>query len=97
MRIEITESAAEYVRARGGRLWVWAAYPALRCDGMQARVHAVTQLPRNATGFSACHAGGVQILFRRFGGREPQVLQIGMHGRIRPRAEAYWDGCLFAT
>jgi hypothetical protein len=24
------------------------------------------------------------------------VLEIGLHGRRRPRVEAYWDGCLIA-
>jgi hypothetical protein len=24
------------------------------------------------------------------------VLEIGLHGRRRPRVEAYWDGCLMA-
>jgi len=30
------------------------------------------------------------------GGRVPDMLEIGLHGRRRPRVEAYWDGCRFA-
>lgn len=36
------------------------------------------------------------IWFRAPGGREPDVLEIGMHGRRNLKVEAYWDGCLVA-
>jgi hypothetical protein len=38
----------------------------------------------------------VQVHFRDHGGRQPGTLEIGLHGRRRPRIEAYWDGCLMA-
>ena len=31
-----------------------------------------------------------------FGDLLPDVLEIGLRGRRRPRVEAYWDGCLMA-
>jgi hypothetical protein len=39
---------------------------------------------------------GLQIWFRAAAGRFPDVLEIGMRGRRRPRIAAYWDGCFFA-
>jgi hypothetical protein len=38
----------------------------------------------------------VELWFRAPAGRVPDVLEIGLHGRRRPRVEAYWDGCLIA-
>jgi hypothetical protein len=39
---------------------------------------------------------GVEVWFRAPGGRVPDVLEIGLRGRHRPRVEAYWDGCQIA-
>ena len=39
---------------------------------------------------------GVQLSFRSVGDRRPDTLEIALHGRRRPRVEAYWDGCLMA-
>jgi hypothetical protein len=39
---------------------------------------------------------GLEIWFRAPAGRVPDVLEIGLRGRRRPRVEAYWDGCLIA-
>lgn len=96
MRVDITEKAAAFAREQGGTLWVWAAYPRLRCGGMQARIHVTTQEPAGLSGFRPLAARGADVRFRGLGGREPEVLQIGLHGRRRPRVEAYWDGCLYA-
>ena len=40
--------------------------------------------------FLVAIAGASIVLLR------PDVLEIGLRGRRRPRVEAYWDGCLFA-
>jgi hypothetical protein len=96
MRVEISDAAAQFVAEGGGRLWVWAAYPRVCCSGTPAWMHAATEPPSGLTGFSPVTAAGVQILFRGVGGRLPDVLEIGLRGRHRPRIEAYWDGCLMA-
>jgi len=96
MRVEISDAAAGFVRAHGGRLWVWAAYPRLRCCGMQAWMRASMQKPADLAGFTQLHAAGVDVRFRSLGGRAPEVLEIGLHGRHRPQVEAYWDGCCYA-
>jgi hypothetical protein len=38
----------------------------------------------------------MEVWFRAPAGRVPDVLEIGLRGRRRPRVEAYWDGCLIA-
>ena len=61
-----------------------------------AYMHAATGRPPGLSGFSLVYQDGVEIWFRAPAGRAPDVLEIGLRGRRRPRVEAYWDGCLIA-
>ena len=97
MRVEAGREAADFVRARGGRLWVWAARPRVCCQAKPAYMHAATQAPLGLSGFSPVHAEGIDVFFRRQAGRSPQILEIGLRGRRRPRVEAYWDGLRIAV
>jgi hypothetical protein len=96
MRVEVSPEAAAMVRERGGRLWVWAARPPVCCWGTPAYMHAATEQPPALSGFSLVSQADVDIWFRAPAGRVPDVLEIGLRGRRRPRVEAYWDGCLMA-
>jgi hypothetical protein len=59
-------------------------------------MHAATGRPPDLSGFSLVPHAGVEIWFRAPAGRVPDVLEIGLRGRRRPRVEAYWDGCRIA-
>ena len=96
MQVEVSPEAAAAIRRLGGRLWVWAAHPRVCCWGTPAYMHAATEPPRGLSGFSLVPHDGLEIWFRAPGGRVPDVLEIGLRGRRRPRVEAYWDGCLIA-
>jgi hypothetical protein len=96
MRVEASREAADFVRARGGRLWVWAARPRLCCQGTAAYMFAATEAPSGLSGFSRVQAPGIDVFFRARAGRSPEVLEIGLRGRRRPRVEAYWDGLRIA-
>jgi hypothetical protein len=98
MQVTVSPGAAEFVRGRGGRLWVWAAHAQMCCAGAPAWMHAATEPPPGLSGFSPVPAGGdgVQVWFRSIGGLRPDVLEIGLRGRRRPKVAAYWDGCLMA-
>ncbi len=98
MRADVSAEAGEFVRGHGGRLWIWAAHPRVCCWGTPAYMHAATEPPPGLSGFCAVPSAyvGLQIWFRAPAGRFPDVLEIRMRGRRRPRVEAYWDGCLFA-
>ena len=96
MRVEVAPEAAAFISERGGRLWVWAARPRVCCLGTPAYMHAATEPPSGMSGFRLVSRSGVQIWFRAPAGRAPDVLEIGMQGRRRPRVEAHWDGCLIA-
>jgi len=96
LRIEIDPDAATFIRARGGRLWVWAARPRMCCNGTPAYMHAATEPPPGVYGFLPVPGADVEVLFRAPGGRMPEFLEIALHGRRHPRVEAYWEGCLMA-
>ncbi len=96
VRVEVSPEAVAFIQAHGGRLWVWAARPRMCCQGTPAYMHAATDPPRGVSGFSPAPAAGLDISFRAPAGRLPDVLEIGLRGRRRPRVEAYWDGCLIA-
>ena len=99
MRVEVSPEAALLLRELGGRLWVWAARPRMCCWGTPAYMQAATERPQGLSGFRlVLQTGqdGVEVWFRAPGGRVPDVLEIGLRGRRRPRVEAYWDGCQIA-
>jgi hypothetical protein len=96
VRVKVSGEAADFVRARGGRVWVWAAHPRMCCSGAPAWMHATTRPPADLTGFIEVAGDNVQVWFRGAGDLRPDVLEIGLHGTRRPKVEAYWDGCLMA-
>jgi hypothetical protein len=96
MRLEISAEAARLARERGGRVWVWAAVPRACCASTAPLMHAATERPAGLAGFARLAAAGVEVCFRPPAGRCPEVLEIAVRGRRRPRIEAYWDGCLMA-
>jgi hypothetical protein len=96
MRVDLNAAAAELVRQHGGRLWAWAARPLVRCWGTPAYMHAATERPPGLSDFSLVSQADVDVWFRAPAGRVPDVLEIGLRGRRRPRVEAYWDGCRLA-
>ncbi len=84
VRVEVSPEAADFVRARGGRLWVWAARPRMCCQGTPAYMHAATGPPPGVSGFSPAPAYGLDILFRAPAGRLPDVLEIGLRAGAAP-------------
>lgn len=100
MRVQVSSEAAELVAANGGQLWVWAARPRMCCYGAPAWMHAATAPPAGLAGFTEVPATalppGLTVYFRALGGMRPEVLEIAIEGRRRPKVAAYWDGCLMA-
>jgi hypothetical protein len=102
VQVQISPEAAVIVRANGGDLWIWAARSRMCCGGAPAWMHAAFSQPDGPTGFTPVETAdrslaGIRILFRPLGGGlSPDVLEIGLHGRRRPKVQAYWDGCLMA-
>ena len=55
-------------------------------------MHAATEEPSGLSGFIGVQVAGIEVFFRPRAGRFPEVLEIGLRRRRRPRIEAYWDG-----
>jgi len=100
MRVVVRDDAAELVTARGGEVWVWAARPLICCAGTPAVMHAATTPPDRVSGFARVAASetpaGLTVYFRASRGRCPDVLEIAIEGKRRPKVAAYWDGCRMA-
>lgn len=100
MLVNVSSDAAAVIDASGGRLWVWAERSGLCCGGAPAFMQAATAEPKGVSGFTALPAdllpAGLEVLFRPAAGQRPDVLEIGLRGRRRPKVAAYWDGCLMA-
>jgi hypothetical protein len=96
VRVSVSAEAAEFVRGRGGQLWVWVARPRVCCGGTPAFMHTAMTPPPGLPGFTLVRAAGLDLWFRAPAGRLPEVMEIGLRGRRRPRVEAYWDGCRYA-
>jgi hypothetical protein len=88
MRVEVSPEAAEFVRARGGRLWVWAARPPKCCT--PAFMRAATEPPPGLSGFHLVRAGWSGGLFPRV--RRPGSGRAG--GRVAWQAAAKARGVL---
>ena len=96
MRVEVSPEAEEFLWQQGGRVWVWVARPMMCCWGTPAFMHAATEPPPGMSGFSPVSSAGLDVQFRIPAGRVPDVLEIVLRGKRRPRVEAYWDGCVYA-
>ena len=96
MRVDISSAAADLIAVAGGQLWVWAARPRMCCSGAPAWMRAAVSEPDGITGFAAVSAGELTLYVRPSAGQLPEVLEIAVEGRRRPRVAAFWDGCLMA-
>jgi hypothetical protein len=96
VRVQVSPEAEDFVRQRGGQVWVWAAHPRMCCSGTPAFMHAATEPPPGLSGFSPVRSARLDVWFRIPSGQLPDALEIGLHGKRRPRVEAYWDGCIYA-
>ena len=90
MKVVASAEAADFVRERGGRLYVWASSERC-CSGAHARLRASTEAAEQRD-FAVVPAPGFEVLFARMG-REPEELHVELRGRRRKRVEAYWDNC----
>jgi hypothetical protein len=90
VKVVASAEAVDFVRKRGGRLYVWVTTDRC-CRGAHARLRASTELEAERD-FAPVPAEGFDLYFARMG-REPKELHVDVRGRRRRRIEAYWDNC----
>ncbi|HXY84315.1 MAG TPA: hypothetical protein VEH52_02450 [Gaiellaceae bacterium] len=89
MRVVVSESASELIKARGGSLYVWLKRA--QCCGSATTLATASEPPAQKT-FRQVDSGGPFELYLPAGlTRLPDELQLDV-GRRGRRVDAYWDG-----
>lgn len=96
MRIHATPAAVEWVRARGGVLFVWAVT-------MEYGYHPVFVLeasvepPGPIGDFQRFEGGGIELLLDAGGRDLPESIHLDVSGVFRKRVRAAWNGHSFTA
>ena len=90
MRVIASPEAADLVRERGGRLYVWVEKG--RCCGGAQRLRTSAEL-RGDRPFERVYDEGFELFFPAQA-RLPAELHLEAR---RGRLDAYWDGCAWVT
>jgi len=91
MKVVASREAAEFVRERGGRLWVWTRSTRC-CRGRITYLAASTE--RRAGEFRRFGADeGFDVYVPETLPRLPRELHVELSRFPRRRVDAYWDGC----
>jgi len=95
VRLVISREALDFVRERGGSLYV---SPRSRrcCHGALTWLEASTE-PDERVDFRRADADELELYLPATLGRSPDELHLELRGRRRKRVEAYWNGCAFVA
>jgi hypothetical protein len=94
MQVVLSDEAAEFLRGRGGRLYVWPKVSRC-CNGVTFL--KVSTEPPGAHGFRQVTAGGLEVFMPAGLPRLPDELHVELRRFPRRRVEAYWDGCAWVV
>jgi hypothetical protein len=93
MDVVVSENAREFVRRRGGSVYVFA-HPHRCCTGPLTLLDTSTDDPGATDEAAVVRVGGIDV--RWLGGEDrPARLNIELRGRLRPHLVASWDGCAY--
>ena len=94
MRVTVTADAAEFIRTRGGQLFVWPAeHRSARLT--LAVLEASVDPPPRALDFRWVEAGDLLLFLHPALTTLPEELLVVLRGRRHPHIEAYWDGLAY--
>ena len=94
MRVTATADAAEFIRTRGGQLFVWPAeHRSARLT--LAFLKASVDPPPQALDFRRVEARGFLLFLDPALQTLPEELLVVLRGRRHPHIEAYWDGLAY--
>jgi hypothetical protein len=99
MDVLTSERALEFVRDRGGHVWIWLDVRRC-CSGTVSYLGAACAEPADRRGgvprsFRPIVVSDVTMHVSLGVRRPPEELHVDVRGRFRPRIEAYWNGCIF--
>jgi hypothetical protein len=94
VKILASPGIAEFIRTRGGRLFVWASNTV--CCGGTRFIEASTEAPRDAGRFLRFEAPGFSLYLRpAMSGQLPDEVHVDLGGVRRRRVQAAWNGCAY--
>ena len=93
MRIEVTPEARSYIREHGGLLFVRARRFGSAVWGL-TMLETTTEPPPDALEWRRIQVRGLLVFVPR-AMRLPKTLTLEVHGRLRRRVDALWDGCSY--
>jgi hypothetical protein len=92
--VVISDEASEYVRSRGGVLYVRASRHRC-CSGVLTLLDSTTVRPTDISDYVSEESEGIDVRYRRDSLIRPDELLIELRGIVRRRPAAYWNGCAF--
>jgi hypothetical protein len=92
--VVVSPEAKEYVRARGGVLFVRPSHHRC-CGGALTLLDSTTEPPSDASDFLCVDSDEIVVQFRGSALDLPHEMVIELRGVVRRRPVAYWDGCAF--
>ena len=93
MEVVASPDAVEFVRERGGKLFVWSRTSRC-CRGAISFLEASTERDdRHA--FRPVPADGIELYVDL--PRLPEQLEIDLDGRFHRKVGGYWEGCAWVT
>ena len=95
MRVLASPEAVDYVRERGGALFVWV--DCLRCQGTVNFLAASTESPGPDHRFRRLAGGDFDLFLDPAGLRVPNTIQLELTGWRRKQLRAFWNGATFAA
>lgn len=90
MRVLVSDSAAELIGERGGRLFVWPKR--VRCCGGLTRLVSKDSAPPGVEFRRVEECGRFELYLPSTLARRPEELHVEAR-RFPRRVEAYWNGC----
>jgi hypothetical protein len=94
MDVVVSDTAKEFVRARGGTVYV-KAHAHTCCSGTMTLLDVNTKPPKDASSYVTTDSPDVDVKYRGGPGNQPHQLMIEVRGVLRQHLVAYWDGCAF--
>jgi hypothetical protein len=94
VRIIATPAAMDFVRERGGSVFVWTVSMSYGYHPVFA-LEASTDPPGVDHRFERFPAGDIEVLLDTDGRDLPDSVHLHVRGRLRPRIRAYWNGHSF--
>jgi hypothetical protein len=94
VKVVVSAQAQEFVRSRGGILFVRSKHRRC-CGGALTLLDSTTVPPGDASDFVAVGSEEIDVRFRGGATERPRELVIELRGTVRRRPVAYWDGCAF--